>query len=53
MVEALAKKGVIGGLPVSRLLPNAGLDDLIIVANTETNTDEDRAAYAATLAECL
>ena len=53
LIEALAKKGVIGGLPVSRLLPGAGLDDLIIVASTETNSDEDRAAYAAALAQCL
>ena len=36
---------MIGGVPVSRLLPGAGLDDLIIVASTEMNTDEDRAAY--------
>jgi glycine dehydrogenase subunit 1 len=53
VIEALARKGVIGGLPVSRLLPEAGLDDLVVVASTETNSDEDRAAYAAILAECL
>jgi glycine dehydrogenase subunit 1 len=53
LINALAKKGIIGGLPVSRLLPDAGLDDLIVVANTEMNSDEDRAAYAAILAECL
>jgi glycine dehydrogenase subunit 1 len=53
LVEALANKGIIGGLPASRLLPKAGLDDLIVVASTETNSDEDRAAYAAALAECL
>jgi glycine dehydrogenase subunit 1 len=53
VIEKLARKGVIGGLPVSRLLPEAGLDDLIIVANTETNSDEERAIYAALLAECL
>ncbi|HUN51991.1 MAG TPA: aminomethyl-transferring glycine dehydrogenase subunit GcvPA, partial [Candidatus Sulfotelmatobacter sp.] len=29
VIEALARKGVIGGVPVSRLLPKAGLDDLI------------------------
>ena len=28
LIEALARRGVIGGLPVSRLLPDAGLDDL-------------------------
>ena len=38
---------------VSRLAPGAGLDDLIIVASTEINTDEDRAAYAAALTEIL
>jgi glycine dehydrogenase subunit 1 len=53
LIETLAAKGVIGGLPVSRLLPGAGLDDLIVVASTEMNSDADRAAYAAVLAECL
>lgn len=53
VVEALAAKGVLGGVPVSRLLPEAGLDDLLIVANTEVNTDEDRAAFVAALAEVL
>jgi glycine cleavage system P protein (glycine dehydrogenase) subunit 1 len=53
LIDALAKKGVIGGLPVSRLLPDAGLDDLVVVANTEMNSDEDRAAYASILGECL
>ena len=53
LIEALAARGVIGGLPVSRLLPGAGLDDCIIVASTETNTDDDRAAYAQALADCL
>jgi len=53
LIEALARRGVIGGLPVSRLLPGAGLDDLAVVASTEANTDEDRAAYATALSECL
>jgi glycine dehydrogenase subunit 1 len=53
LIEALAKRGVIGGLPVSRLLPDAGLDDCVVVASTEINTDEDRAAYARALADCL
>ena len=53
LIEALAARGVIGGLPVSRLLPGAGLDDLTVVASTEVNTDEDRAAYAEALRECL
>ena len=53
LIEALARRGVIGGLPVSRLLPDAGLDDCVVVASTEVNANEDRAAYAKALAECL
>ncbi len=49
VVERLAEQGVMAGVPVSRLLPKAGLDDLLIVANTEINTDEDRAALVAAL----
>ena len=53
LIEELARRGVIGGLPVSRLAPDAGLDDLVVVAATELDTAEDRAAYAAALAQCL
>ncbi len=53
VVEALAEKGVLAGVPVSRLLPGAGLDDLLIVANTEVNTDDDRDAFVARLREFL
>jgi glycine dehydrogenase subunit 1 len=53
LIEALAAHGVIGGLPVSRLLPGAGFDDCIVVASTETNTEDDRAAYGRALADCL
>jgi len=53
LIEALAERGVIGGLPVSRLLPGAGLDDCIVVASTETNSEDDRAAFARALADCL
>ena len=49
LVERLARRGVLAGVPVSRLLPGAGLDDLLLVASTETNTDEDRAALVAGL----
>src|ERR1700678_88308 len=51
--QAVPKGGVLGGLPVSRLLPGAGLDDCIIVASTENNTENDRAAYAQALGDCL
>jgi glycine dehydrogenase subunit 1 len=53
VVEELAQAGVLAGVPVSRLLPDAGLDDLLIVASTEVNTDEDRAALVAGLKGAL
>jgi glycine dehydrogenase subunit 1 len=53
LVETLARRGIIAGLPVSRLAPGAGLDDLMVVASTEVNTPEDRAAYADGLRGCL
>ena len=54
VVEALAQRRVLGGIPASRLDPGRSeLKDLIIVASTEVNTDEDRAAYAAALAKVL
>jgi glycine dehydrogenase subunit 1 len=53
-IERLAAKGVLGGVPVSRLEPDRPeLRDLIVVAATEVNTEEDRAAYAAALREVL
>jgi glycine dehydrogenase subunit 1 len=54
IVEELAAKGVLGGVPVSRLEPDRPeLADLIVVASTEVNTDEDRAAYSKALQEVL
>ncbi|WP_457798871.1 aminomethyl-transferring glycine dehydrogenase subunit GcvPA [Methylocystis sp. S23] len=53
LVERLAARGALAGVPVSRLLPKAGLDDLLLVASTETNTHEDRAAFIAALKETL
>ena len=54
VVEALAQKGVLGGVPVSRLEPGkAELENLLLVAATEVNTDEDRADFAAALKEVL
>ncbi len=53
VIEALAQKGVLGGVPFSRLDPQAGLDDVILVASTEINTDTDRAAYVSALTEVL
>ena len=54
VIAALAEAGVLGGVPVSRLEPDRpDLADLIVVAATEVNTDEDRAAYAAALKAVL
>ena len=53
MVETLATRGVIAGVPVSRLAPEAGMDDVLLLAATETSTDEDIAALAAALKEAF
>ncbi|MGH6816429.1 MAG: aminomethyl-transferring glycine dehydrogenase subunit GcvPA [Hyphomicrobiaceae bacterium] len=54
VIDALAKRKVLGGVPVSRLEPERrDLRDLIVVAATEINTDDDRAAYAKALQEVL
>jgi glycine dehydrogenase subunit 1 len=53
-IERMAKKGVLGGVPVSRLeLDRPELGDLIVVASTEVNTDADRAAYVKALKRAL
>ena len=52
VIEKLAKKGVLGGVPASRLEPSRPeLADLIVVASTEVNTDADRAAYVEGIEE--
>ncbi|WP_417767568.1 aminomethyl-transferring glycine dehydrogenase subunit GcvPA [Stappia sp.] len=54
VVEALADKGVLGGVPVSRLEPGKGdLENLLLVAASEVNSDEDRAAFVSALKEVL
>ena len=53
VVEAMSDRHVLAGVPVSRLLPGAGLDDLLLVASTEVNTDADRAAFVSALTEVL
>ncbi len=54
IVDALVAKGVIAGVPALRLLPHdAQVRDLLIVAATETTTDEDCDAYVKALAEVL
>jgi glycine dehydrogenase subunit 1 len=53
VVDALAAKGVIGGVAMSRLNPRAGMDNVLIACATETNTDEDVAAYVDALKQVL
>jgi glycine dehydrogenase subunit 1 len=53
VVEELAGRGILAGVPASRLWPGAGLDDLLLLASTEVNTDEDRAALTSALKDAL
>ena len=53
VVEALAREGIMAGVPVSRLEPGRGLDDLLVVAATETVTDEQVAMLAEALEKML
>ena len=54
VVEALANKGVLAGIPVSRLYPGRPeLADLLLVAATEMVTDADMGRLTRGLAEAL
>lgn len=54
VVEALAARGILGGVPVSRLLPGrADLADLLLVAATEMNTEAEMDALEGALKEAL
>ena len=53
LVERLAGHGIIAGVPVSRLAPHTGLDDVLLLAATETTTEEDISALAMALKEAL
>jgi glycine dehydrogenase subunit 1 len=54
VIDRLATRGVIGGIPVSRLYPDRPeLTDLLLVAATETVTADDIDRFAAELAEAL
>jgi glycine dehydrogenase subunit 1 len=50
VVEALARRDVLAGVPFSRLDPGAGMDDVLLVCATETTTAQDIAAFARALA---
>jgi glycine dehydrogenase subunit 1 len=51
VVDRLAERGILAGIPVSRLCP--ALDDLLLVAATETTTEEDIERLAEGLTEAL
>ncbi len=54
VVETLAARGILAGVPVSRFYPErAELADLLLVAATETVTADDIERLAAGLAEAL
>src|SRR5258706_7400964 len=48
-VEALLADGVVAGVPYARLDPHAGMDDVLLLACTETTTSEDITALSAAL----
>ena len=49
LVDALLADGVVAGVPYSRLAPAAGMDDVLLLAATETTTSDDIAALKAAL----
>ena len=54
VVDELAERGILAGVPLARLYPDApDLHRGLLVAATETNTAEDIEAFAAALAEVL
>ncbi|HEU0161253.1 MAG TPA: aminomethyl-transferring glycine dehydrogenase subunit GcvPA [Rhizomicrobium sp.] len=54
VVDALAARGVIAGVPASRLLPrDPACEKLLILAATETNTDDDCTALVTALKDAL
>jgi glycine dehydrogenase subunit 1 len=53
VVDRLVKKGVLAGVPASRLWKDRNLANLLIVAATETNTEAEMDLFARSLAEVL
>jgi glycine dehydrogenase subunit 1 len=53
VVEHLAGRDILAGVPFSRLAPQAGMDDVLLMAATETTTDADIEALAAGLKGAL
>jgi len=54
VVEALAKRGILAGVPASRFYPSyPELAEVLLVTATETNSEADIAAFATALNEVL
>ncbi|MBI1250628.1 MAG: aminomethyl-transferring glycine dehydrogenase subunit GcvPA [Alphaproteobacteria bacterium] len=53
LVDVLAQDGVIAGAPFVRLSPQSGMDDVVVVCATESNTDEDIAELSRALKGAL
>ncbi|MEE8516706.1 MAG: aminomethyl-transferring glycine dehydrogenase subunit GcvPA [Alphaproteobacteria bacterium] len=54
VADDLADKGVLGGVPVSRLYPEVeGFENLLLVAASETNSDADITALVQALGDVL
>ena len=54
IVRALAERGILAGVPLGRLYPGVdALDQGLVVAVTETTTDDDLDALASALTEVL
>jgi glycine dehydrogenase subunit 1 len=52
-VEAMAAHKVLGGVPYSRLRQEAGFENVLLIAATETTTAEDIASLADTLKKVI
>ncbi|WP_420431329.1 aminomethyl-transferring glycine dehydrogenase subunit GcvPA [Hyphobacterium sp.] len=52
VLDQLVEKGVLGGIAASRLYPGE-MEDVLIVAATETNSEDDLAAFETALREVL
>ncbi len=54
VIDDLAAKGILGGVPVSRLYADGGgMENLVLVAATECTTDDDMDALVRSLGEVL
>jgi hypothetical protein len=54
VVETLAAKKIFAGVPATRLWPEArGLDNMLVVAVTETSHKEEMVTYCEALTEAV